>query len=284
VPDIEAVPAAERDYYERHGCFQHNNPGLNDLGKDVLFDLITRESGAKMAADMDTHVIAKLKPLIARLDAHIKTLTGEPAKVFTDLRDRVRAYLHWVTSLRNVCAWCENVYGYLDAKSDAATKAACEKKLQAAIDLELANIRGLIELLETTPHEVLVLSGVAENTFFYGENLDADPEDEDPAHGEIPPRQAAHRPRHLLAPDPGHGVARGLVRQRHHLSFRSVRSATAGWRRAGVCAPQPGGSFFVPPWRFYFCRSGLATCGRPRAPSKRRRLSVAKESHCIVPF
>jgi hypothetical protein len=26
VPDIEAVPAAERDYYERHGCFQHNNP------------------------------------------------------------------------------------------------------------------------------------------------------------------------------------------------------------------------------------------------------------------
>jgi len=171
VPDIEAVPAADRDYYEKHGCFQHNNPGLNDLGKDVLFDLITRESGAKMAADMDTHVIAKLKPLIARLDAHIKTLTGEPAKVFTDLRDRVRAYLHWVTSLRNVCAWCENVYGYLDAKSDAATKAACEKKLQAAIDLELANIRGLIELLETTPHEVLVLSGVAENTFFYGENL-----------------------------------------------------------------------------------------------------------------
>ncbi|MDI1336888.1 MAG: hypothetical protein PSU94_11965 [Lacunisphaera sp.] len=171
VPDVEAVPAADRQYYERHGCFQHNNPGLIDLGKDVLFDLITRESGAKMAADMDQHVIARLRPLIAKLDAQLKGLTASPAQVvLTDLRDRVRAYLHWVTTLRNVCAWCECVYGYLNA-TDPATKEACEKKLQTAIDLELANIRGLIELLETTPSEVLVLSGVAENTFFYGENL-----------------------------------------------------------------------------------------------------------------
>ncbi|WP_415910989.1 hypothetical protein [Oleiharenicola sp. Vm1] len=170
VPDIEAVPAAERDYYERHGCFQHNNPGLNDLGKDVLFDLITRESGAKMAADMDRHVIARLRQLIAALEPTISA-AGESARVvFTDLRDRVRAYLHWVTSLRNVCAWCENVYGYLEAP-DQATKDTCERNLQAAIDLELANIRGLIDLLETTPHEVLVLDGVGENTFLYGENL-----------------------------------------------------------------------------------------------------------------
>ena len=44
VPDAEAVPAAEREYYERHGCFQHNNPGLIDLGKDVLvlMDSVTR--------------------------------------------------------------------------------------------------------------------------------------------------------------------------------------------------------------------------------------------------
>jgi hypothetical protein len=171
VPDIEAVPATERAYYERHGCFQHNNPGLVDLGKDVLFDLITQTSGAKMAADMDRNVIARLHPLIAKLDRHAKALDRDPAAVvFADLRDRVRAYLHWVTTLRNVCAWCENVYGYLESP-DAAAKTAHEQKLQAAIDLELANVRGLIELLETTPHEVLVLSGVAENTFFYGENL-----------------------------------------------------------------------------------------------------------------
>ena len=184
VPDIEAVPAAERDYYERHGCFQNNNPGLNDLGKDVLFDLITRESGAKMAADMDREVLPRLRALVARLATLAQTpqiqAPGAPrsnsaddvrvANVFGDLRDRVSAYLHWVTSLRNVCAWCECVYGYIDAKDDAARDAS-EKKLQSAIDLELENVRGLIQLLETTPNEVLVLSGAGNNTFLYGEDL-----------------------------------------------------------------------------------------------------------------
>jgi hypothetical protein len=172
VPDIEAIPAAERDYYERHGCFQHNNPGLNDLGRDVLFELISRESGAKMAADMDRELLPRVRTLVDSL-ARVRTETvGAPAAhaVFIDLHDRVRAYLHWSTTLRNVCAWCETVYGYLDA-GDAATRRACEQKLQAAIDLELANTHDLIALLESSTTEVMVVSAVAENTFFYGTNL-----------------------------------------------------------------------------------------------------------------
>lgn len=176
VPDIEAIPAADREYYERHGCFQHNNPGINDLGKDVLFDLITRESGAKMAADMDRELLPRLRTLIASLDARLRATTASEPKsraVFTDLRDRVRGYLHWATSLRNVCAWCECVYGYLAAANanDTAAQAACASQLQTAIDLELANTHGLIELIVTSTTEFMVVSAVAENTFFYGENL-----------------------------------------------------------------------------------------------------------------
>ena len=173
VPDLEAVPAADRDYYERHGCFQHNNPGLNDLGRDVLFDLITRESGAKMAGDMDRELLPRVRALVDRLAPLVaQTTTTEPAAhaVFTDLSDRVRAYLHWSTSLRNVCAWCEHVYGYLAATDDAA-RAASSQKLQSAIDLELANTRGLIGLMETARTEFMAVSAVGENTFFYGENL-----------------------------------------------------------------------------------------------------------------
>jgi hypothetical protein len=172
VPDLEAVPAAERQYYERHGCFQHNNPGLNDLGKDVLFDLITRESGAKMAADMDRELLPRLRALIDKLAATLEQVRADDRAraVFVDLRDRVRAYLHWATTLRNICAWCENVYGYLETK-DATTRTACEKKLQATIDLELANTRGLLELMETSTTEFMVVSAVGETTFFYGENL-----------------------------------------------------------------------------------------------------------------
>jgi hypothetical protein len=175
VPDIEAIPAVERDYYERHGCFQYNNPGLNDPGKDVLFDLITRESGAKMAADMDRELLPRVRALLESLASRLAGFPGETGAyaVFRDLRDRVRGYLHWVTTLRNVCAWCENVYGYLAAVSanDPGAQSACESKLQAAIDLELENTRGLITLFETTTTEFMVLSGVAENTFIYGENF-----------------------------------------------------------------------------------------------------------------
>jgi hypothetical protein len=172
VPDIEAIPLAERDYYERHGCFQHHNPALNDLGRDVLFDLISREAGAKMAADMDRELLPRVRAVLASLERRIAQIRADDARaVFVDLRDRVRGYLHWATTLRNVCAWCECVYGYLADDSDTATKTRCEEKLQAAIDLELANTRGLIELMETTSTEFMVVSEIADNTFFYGENL-----------------------------------------------------------------------------------------------------------------
>ncbi|WP_146180212.1 hypothetical protein [Opitutus sp. ER46] len=170
VPDIEAIPAGERAYYERHGCFQHNNPSLGDLGKDVLFDLMTRDSATKMAGDMDRELLPRVRMLLRRLDGICGAATGQPATVFNDLRDRVRAYLHWATALRNVCAWCECVYGYR-ASTKQADKRAYEKKLQAVIDLDVANTKGLIELLSAGRTEVTVVSGIADNTFFYGENL-----------------------------------------------------------------------------------------------------------------
>jgi hypothetical protein len=175
VPDIEAIPAGEREYYERHGCFQHHNPGLNDLGKDVLFDLITRESGAKMAADMDRELLPRVRSLVGSLDVKLAG-SGHASTafaVFADLRDRVRGYLHWATTLRNVCSWCENVHGYLaaTAANDPTAQSQCERTLQTAIDLELENTRDLITLIETTTTEFMVVSGVAENTFFYGENF-----------------------------------------------------------------------------------------------------------------
>ncbi len=170
VPDIEAIPAKERAYYERFGCFQHNNPGINDLGKDVLFDLVTREHGAKAAGYFDKNVFPRLEKLIARLEKLAASSSENARVVFADLLDRARAYRIWCGSLRMVCAWCAHVYGYLEAKS-AAEKKQHEKRLQAAIDEELANTRNLIALLESGRTEVMVLSAAGNNTFIYGENL-----------------------------------------------------------------------------------------------------------------
>jgi hypothetical protein len=172
VPDIEAIPSVERRYYEDRGCFQHNNPGLVDLGKDVLFDLITREQGTRMAGNMDEHVLPRVLTVEKDLDALLAKLpTADAAHpVFVDLRDRVRAFRHWVTAVRNVCVWCECVYTFQE-ESDAGVKAAAEQKLQATIDLDLTNTRELIEFIGTSPTEFMAVSGVGETTFMYGENL-----------------------------------------------------------------------------------------------------------------
>jgi hypothetical protein len=43
--------------------------------------------------------------------------------------------------------------------------------LQDAIDKDLDNTRNLIDLLETTQHDLIVVSGDTETPFVYGENL-----------------------------------------------------------------------------------------------------------------
>ena len=172
VPDIEAIPVKERAYYERFGCFQHNNPGLNDLGKDVLFDLVTREQGTKATGYFDRNVFPRLTRLLARLEKLSARTAAEPSvqTVFNDLLDRARAFRIWCGSLRMVTAWVSHVYGYLEAKNAVGNKHH-ENLLQAAIDQELANTQDLIALLESGRTEVMALSAIGNNTFIYGEDL-----------------------------------------------------------------------------------------------------------------
>ena len=172
VPDIEAIPAKDRHYYERHGCMQHNNPSINDLGKDVLFDLIPRSEADKMVPRFDKNQL----PCIAKAEKFVAaTLTkcaddAQTTAVFSDLRDRLRAYRHWSTTLRSVLAWCSGVYGYLESKTPAQKKKH-EKFLQASIDLELENAKGFLYHFENSPTEFIVVSETGENTFIYGKNL-----------------------------------------------------------------------------------------------------------------
>ncbi len=172
VPDIEAIPAAERHYYERHGCFQHNNPGVNDLGKDVLFELITRDAADKMVPRFDRKLLPRITKAEKHVAAALKRATGDAraTAVLADLRDRLRAYRHWATTLRTVVAWCSGVYGYLASQSPAQRQKH-ETFLQTAIDLELDNARGFLEHFENSPTEFMVVSATGENTFIYGKNL-----------------------------------------------------------------------------------------------------------------
>jgi hypothetical protein len=125
-----------------------------------------------MGRDMDTELLPRVRQLIADLDANLANIESDSvaARVFRDLRDRVRGYLHWATAMRSVCTWVSSVYGYLESDSDEE-RAAHEKRLQDAIDLDLKNTAELLDLIETTDTEFMVVSAAGNHTYFYGEDL-----------------------------------------------------------------------------------------------------------------
>ncbi len=170
VPDIEAIPSEERRYYERFMVSTSNNPNINDLGRDVLFELITRESGQRMASQFDENVVPRLDKALTQAAERIEGGEGEAEAVFTDLHDRLRALRCWATTLRNTCAWVAGVYGYLEAETPAE-KAQCYDAVQDVVASERANAEALLTLWETSATEFMLVSEAGETGFVYGENF-----------------------------------------------------------------------------------------------------------------
>ncbi|MFQ5570817.1 MAG: hypothetical protein ACE5G0_14130 [Rhodothermales bacterium] len=170
IPNLEAVPAEDRQYYECFMVSTANNPNINDLGKDVLFDLITQASGQRMADRFDANVQPRLDDALAAAYRLVEE-ASEPARaVLIDLRDRIRALRCWATTQRNTCAWVAGVYGYLEAE-DHEAKAACYAYVQDMIDRELVGTRDLLDLWETSDTAFMLVSGTGETPFLYGENF-----------------------------------------------------------------------------------------------------------------
>jgi len=169
-PNLEAVPRDDRRYFERYMVSTANNPNINDLGRDVLFELMTRESGRRMADQFDTNVMPRLEAALDRAKALAASAPAPARAVFIDLRDRIRALRCWATTQRNTCAWVGGVYGYLDAETEAE-KARHVAYVQDMIDRDLANTRDLLDLWENSETEFMLVSAVGETSFIYGENL-----------------------------------------------------------------------------------------------------------------
>lgn len=170
VPDIEAIPEEDRLYYERFMVSPENNPNINDLGKDVLFELITEESGRLKRDQLDQNVIPRLEAALQEAVDSVEKSSDEARAVFIDLRDRIRALRCWATTLRNTCAWVAGVHGYLNAETEERRE-KCKEEVQDMVDMELANARNLLELWETSATEFMLVAEQGETSYIYGENF-----------------------------------------------------------------------------------------------------------------
>jgi len=174
VPDIDRIPEDDRAYYERVMVSPPHNPNRVDLGKDVLFELISPAYARTARRRIDAGV---WKPLLAA-GALFRTKAREAAKagndaacrVFEDQAVRAEALRCHYTTLRNAAVWIEAVHGFIGTPQHSA-KAKYLKDIQTMIDAEIENSRAMIKLWKESAAEWMMVSDIGETPFIYGTNF-----------------------------------------------------------------------------------------------------------------
>lgn len=172
IPNLLAVPERDRHYYEDFMVSPANNTNLTDLGRDVLFDLISKEYGASYAERVDKNVMKPLDAAIAVASSQAQdaTLSESSRRVFIDQRDRLRALRCWIGTLRSVSAWVAGVYNYLEVENSIEEK-KWRAYLDAMMDREIQNAHDLLDLWRTSEIDFMVISKTGETSYIYGENF-----------------------------------------------------------------------------------------------------------------
>ncbi len=176
VPNIEAIPPAERAYYEDFMCTTPHNPNNVDMSRDVLFTLLTPEKSARDLERIDGFVWTPLNhaiDLLASREAEAEAALG-PRNAIIDQAVRLRALRCWIMTHRNLSAWVAGVYGWLGATS-ATERARWRTVLDRMIAREIANSRDLAALVDTGV-EFMATAGIGESPLgesplMHGRNL-----------------------------------------------------------------------------------------------------------------
>jgi hypothetical protein len=168
VPDIDAIPEADRAYYERFLLATFNNPARVDLNVDMLWTFMSVEQAAERRDRMDNAVFPSLDEAIRR--ARAIHATGGAPEVFGDLLERLELAIAFFLTMRNTMAWTASVYGYRRAAS-ADDRARCRRECVAMVDAELRNARALLKLWESSGRRLFPVSSIGESLHIYGENF-----------------------------------------------------------------------------------------------------------------
>lgn len=165
VPDMSAIPEADRVPYEEMMLTIFNNPNNIDFGADALWEILDVDT-------CDRHLQA-FEPVWSPLAQAIGTaeeMAAQGDEVWIDLRDRLRAFRCYAETLRNICGWISGVHGYIDATDDA-DKTRRRSQVQDTCARELANSKDLLSLWERSEIDFMPLMAQGETTHHYGMSL-----------------------------------------------------------------------------------------------------------------
>jgi hypothetical protein len=171
IPNIEAVPERDREYYENFLLSTTHNRTKVDFRYDVGFDLIEPERAWLAVTHMDEDLMPMMKKILVLLEGMRAAATTEKARaVVQDQYDRMFALHCWYRTQRNVTAWVAGVHGYLESRDESFRK-KCRTLLKAMVLDEIENTEQLIHLWETSSTNWMMISDVGETTFVYYKNL-----------------------------------------------------------------------------------------------------------------
>jgi len=171
VPNIEAIPEADRAYYQDFMCTTPHNPNNVDLSRDVLFQLTKVDECRKALIRIDENVWKPLDSAIEILEGTRRSAAGTLGdhNAIEETLVRLEALRCWFETQRSVAAWIVGVRGFLES-SDGSEKAVCRQLLDEMIGREIDNTDRLIELLDSDV-EFLATTDLNETPLMYGQNM-----------------------------------------------------------------------------------------------------------------
>ena len=171
VPNIEAIPQKERDYYENFMCTTPHNPNNVDLSRDVLFQLINSDNCFNDVERIDKNVlpaIDKAINILVTINVDSSITLGDK-NIISDQLIRIRALKCWFITQRNVGDWVTSVYGYLGNKTKTE-RLKYRKQLNMLILKEINNSSELVKLFNSNV-EFMAITDQGETPLVYGENI-----------------------------------------------------------------------------------------------------------------
>ena len=171
VPDIDAIPQAERRYYEDFLLATFNNPARVDFNNDMMWNFHTVESAGERKQRVDREVLPPINQAVDLCAGVLQDASRTPgATVIRDLHDRLVAARCYFTTMRNTMAWTESVHGYMQAVESPA-KAAFRELGLSLVENELDNARRLLHLWRTSTVSFMPVSAVGESLHMHSDNF-----------------------------------------------------------------------------------------------------------------
>lgn len=166
VPDVAAIPSADRAYYEEPMLTLFNNPHNVDFAADALWNLQSVEEADESVEIYDRDV---MPPLMRAIEAATQQ-AEKGGDLWVDLRDRLRAYRCYVETLRNLSAWIAGVHGYTQA-SDTTVRQQRREQVRGLVQRERANAVDLLALWEESDVDFMPIQVNGESVHNYGLNF-----------------------------------------------------------------------------------------------------------------